>query len=121
MAVTPRVFCAVSAVMTDKPYAPSAENALRSAWMPAPPPESEPAMVRTLGIGWVMVFKRIRAGERAPATVKSGGFKQSQGGETRVGSAADRRYHRDTARSRTFDMGGVVQLDAAYGNRWMHG
>ena len=32
------------------PNTRNAENVLRSAWMPAPPPESEPAMVRALGI-----------------------------------------------------------------------
>src|SRR5471032_3002767 len=37
--------------------------------MPAPPPESEPAMVRTLGIDWVMRF--------------SGGGQQSLRGEAR--------------------------------------
>src|SRR5471032_1526632 len=105
MAVTPRVFCAVSAVITDKPYAPSAENAFRSAWMPAPPPESEPAMVRTLGIDWVMRF--------------SGGGQQSLRGEARVGSGADGGNHRDPARSRSFDIGGVVQLDAADSHRRM--
>src|SRR3954469_5782569 len=31
------------------PWQPSAAKALRSAWMPAPPPESEPAIVRHLG------------------------------------------------------------------------
>src|SRR5690349_718198 len=36
------------AVMTLQPYTPSAANVLRSAWMPAPPPESEPAMVSAL-------------------------------------------------------------------------
>src|SRR3990172_5678318 len=42
---TPRVFCAVMAVRTDRPYTPKALKVLRSAWIPAPPPESEPAMV----------------------------------------------------------------------------
>src|SRR5690606_22597687 len=36
---------AVSAAIADRPCTPWAANALRSAWMPAPPPESEPAMV----------------------------------------------------------------------------
>ena len=36
---------AVTAVITDMPKAPCAAKVLRSAWMPAPPPESEPAMV----------------------------------------------------------------------------
>ena len=47
---TPREFCAVTAVITDMPYTRNAENVLRSAWIPAPPPESEPAMVSALGI-----------------------------------------------------------------------
>jgi hypothetical protein len=47
--VTPSVFCAVIAVMALMPKQPSAEKVFRSAWMPAPPPESEPAMVRVRG------------------------------------------------------------------------
>src|SRR4051794_41597056 len=31
------------------PWQPAAAKALRSAWIPAPPPESEPAIVRHLG------------------------------------------------------------------------
>src|ERR1700722_6531935 len=50
MAATPRVFCAVSAVTTEAPKTPSAAKLLRSAWMPAPPDESEPAMVSAIGI-----------------------------------------------------------------------
>ena len=48
-AVTPTVFCAVSATIADMPCAPAAANAFRSAWMPAPPPLSEPAIVSTRG------------------------------------------------------------------------
>jgi len=48
---TPTVFCAVTAVMTEEQYAPSAAHALMSAWMPAPAPESEPATVSTCGHG----------------------------------------------------------------------
>jgi hypothetical protein len=44
------VFWAVIAVMTDAPYPPLAEMAFRSAWIPAPAEESDPAMVRTIGI-----------------------------------------------------------------------
>src|SRR5262249_26141076 len=47
---TPSEFCAVTAVSTDMPNTRNAENVLRSAWMPAPPPESEPAMVRAFAI-----------------------------------------------------------------------
>src|SRR3954471_5683075 len=38
------------AVMAVMPCTPAAANALRSAWMPAPPPESEPAIERTRGV-----------------------------------------------------------------------
>src|SRR5690606_7554057 len=48
-AVTPRVCWAVSAAIADRPCTRWAANVLRSAWMPAPPPESEPAMVRVDG------------------------------------------------------------------------
>src|SRR5256885_12094227 len=43
---TSTVFCAVTAVTTLVPNTPNWGNVFRSAWMPAPPPESEPAMVR---------------------------------------------------------------------------
>ena len=46
MAVTPRVFCAVSATIADMPCAPQRAKAFRSAWIPAPPPESDEAIVR---------------------------------------------------------------------------
>ncbi len=46
---TPSEFCAVTAVSTLMPWVPRASIVLRSAWMPAPPPESEPATVRTFG------------------------------------------------------------------------
>jgi hypothetical protein len=49
--VTPAVFCAVSATIALMPWQPVAANAFRSAWMPAPPPESEPAMVSAIFIG----------------------------------------------------------------------
>jgi hypothetical protein len=44
------VFCAVTAVTTEAPYTPSAEKVFRSAWMPAPPPESEPAIVTAIAL-----------------------------------------------------------------------
>ena len=53
-AVTPLVFWAVTAVMTLALYARAAEIALMSACTPAPPPLSEPAMVRTIGVCCVM-------------------------------------------------------------------
>ncbi|WP_460495120.1 hypothetical protein [Dactylosporangium cerinum] len=39
------MFWAVSAVMTLVPKTRCAANVFRSAWMPAPPPESDPAIV----------------------------------------------------------------------------
>src|SRR5947209_17529914 len=44
---TPSVFCAVSAVTAVMAKASSIVTVLMSAWMPAPPPESEPAMIST--------------------------------------------------------------------------
>ena len=49
-AVTPRVFCAVTAVIALVPYTPCAANVFKSAWIPAPPPESLPAIVSAVGI-----------------------------------------------------------------------
>ena len=47
---TPTVFCAVIAVIAVIPWTPQRANAFRSAWIPAPPPESEPAIASTAGI-----------------------------------------------------------------------
>src|SRR4029077_10095824 len=44
---TPSVFCAVNAVTAVIAKASSIVTVLMSAWMPAPPPESEPAMIST--------------------------------------------------------------------------
>jgi hypothetical protein len=48
-AVTAVVFCAVRATIALIPWQPSAAKAFRSAWMPAPPPESEVAIVSARG------------------------------------------------------------------------
>ena len=48
---TPQVFCAAMAVMTVSAYRPYDAMVLISAWMPAPPLESEPAMLSTAFIG----------------------------------------------------------------------
>jgi len=48
-AVTPVVFCAVNATIALMPWQPAAAKAFRSAWIPAPPPESDPAIVKHLG------------------------------------------------------------------------
>ena len=47
--VTATVFCAVSATRALMPWQPAAAKAFRSAWMPAPPPESDVAMVNARG------------------------------------------------------------------------
>ena len=49
-AVTPIVLCAVIAVIAVIPCTPQRANAFKSAWMPAPPPESDPAIESTLGV-----------------------------------------------------------------------
>src|SRR5688500_12540830 len=46
---TPRVLCAVSAVIALVPKTPRAWKVLRSAWIPAPPEESLPAIVSATG------------------------------------------------------------------------
>ena len=46
MLVTPKVFCTVSAVMAHMAYTPFMVIVFRSAWMPAPPLGSLPAMDR---------------------------------------------------------------------------
>ena len=78
--VTPTVFCAVSAVIAVIPWTPQRANAFRSAWMPAPPPESEPAIERTAGTrmalrvatsaaaGQAAVGERQRGSERGRVT-----------------------------------------------------
>src|SRR5213076_717758 len=48
---TSTVFCTVMAVIAVIPCTPQRAKALRSAWMPAPPPESEPAIDSTAGTG----------------------------------------------------------------------
>src|SRR2546428_12280511 len=48
---TPSVFWMVTAVIAVMPNTPRALNVLRSAWMPAPPPESLPAIVNARGLG----------------------------------------------------------------------
>jgi hypothetical protein len=45
-AVTDTVFWAVMAVIAVVPWMPWAAKVRRSAWIPAPPPESEPAIER---------------------------------------------------------------------------
>src|SRR5438128_10574137 len=68
--LTPTVFCAVTAVTTLVPNTPNWWNVFRSAWSPAPPPESEPAIVRAIFTGAGLLTLRgagwgRRAGRRA--------------------------------------------------------
>src|SRR5262245_8236986 len=50
MARTSRGFCAVMQVTALVPCTPRAANVFKSAWIPAPPPLSEPAMDKAVGI-----------------------------------------------------------------------
>ena len=50
---TATVFCQVTAVIAVIPCTPQRANAFRSAWIPAPPPESEPAIDSTRGMARV--------------------------------------------------------------------
>ena len=50
MPLTSKVFWAVTEVSTESPYTPRVVKVLRSAWIPAPPLESDPATVSALGI-----------------------------------------------------------------------
>jgi hydroxymethylpyrimidine/phosphomethylpyrimidine kinase len=71
---TPSVFCAVSAVIAVIAKPASAVTALISAWMPAPPPESEPAMISTrprITVGG-MVVAGISARPAAPRRRRTG-------------------------------------------------
>ena len=77
---TARVFCQVTAVIAVMPWTPHRANAFKSAWMPAPPPESEPAIDSTLGtrrelVETLIPTTRIDPGcgstHRVPATALS--------------------------------------------------
>ena len=48
---TERVFWAVTHVITEVPCTPTEAKDFRSAWIPAPPPESLPAIVRAVRTG----------------------------------------------------------------------
>src|SRR3954453_7715926 len=83
IAVTPTVFCAVSAVIAVIPCTPQRANALRSAWIPAPPPESEPAMESAAGTRLAMAI-RLGGGLVAPAERAA-----HQAAELEVGQAGE--------------------------------
>ena len=50
--LTPLVFCDVTAVIAVIANDPNAVIVLISAWIPAPPEESEPAMIRIFDFGF---------------------------------------------------------------------
>jgi hypothetical protein len=52
--MTPSEFWAVIAVIAVIAWPPSIVTVFTSAWMPAPPPESEPAMINILGMAFGM-------------------------------------------------------------------
>src|SRR6185437_7532932 len=60
-----REFWAVTAVTAVMPWTPRASMVFRSAWMPAPPPESEPAIARTRG-GVDVMRASLTAAGRSP-------------------------------------------------------
>src|SRR2546422_6512714 len=66
--VTPRVFCAVTHVTTEHPWTPTAANDFRSAWIPAPPPLSLPAIVRA-----TRIVAAMRGEGKNPAPRDEGG------------------------------------------------
>ncbi len=91
--------------MAVMPCTPQAAKAFRSAWMPAPPPESDPAIVRTAGTR-VMEHKvgagrrgRGRAGRRARArrSRRSPCRARSRPGRARPASRGRRRSRRAPA------------------------
>ena len=63
-AVTSTVFWAVRATIALMPWQPSRANAFRSAWIPAPPPESEAAIVRQRGTTGTRGYHRPMATHR---------------------------------------------------------
>ena len=99
-AVTAVVFCAVSATIALMPWQPRRANAFRSAWMPAPPPESEPAIVRQRGS---RVHRWLRLPSASVATASAPGTSFSPERSSRIsprcprasgaGPAAGRRLH----------------------------
>jgi hypothetical protein len=53
------VFWAVTEVIADVPKTPRAAKVFRSAWIPAPPPESDPAMVSARHIGLLLAAPHL--------------------------------------------------------------
>src|SRR3954454_13074031 len=84
----PREFCAVTAATTCMPCTPSASIVLRSAWMPAPPPESDPATVSTRGGAGAVMPSTLRAADAAVEDARDGQRAGALGGEDDPGAAA---------------------------------
>jgi hypothetical protein len=70
-AVTPTVFWAVRAVIAVMPWTPQRANAFRSAWIPAPPPESEPAIDSTAGTERDMTLRVGRSDHGRPSSART--------------------------------------------------
>ena len=76
---TATVFCHVTAVIAVIPCTPQRANALRSAWIPAPPPESDPAIESTRGMRRPDTPGSIWTGDgKAPGTRKLEGGRGGQ-------------------------------------------
>ncbi len=69
--VTPSVFWAVTAVIADMPKTPCAANVFRSAWMPAPPLESLPAIVRAVRIPIESLIMIVQASSASTGSILS--------------------------------------------------
>ena len=78
IARTPRGFCAVRQVMALVPCTPSAANVFRSACIPAPPPLSEPAMVKATGQGGRWFTREFSAREWAKGSWKAPGIQHGR-------------------------------------------
>ena len=87
------------------PKVPSVAKVLRSAWMPAPPHGSDPAMVRTFGSG-----HRLSVRSRRAFSIR---LRSSPAGGRGIGRRHDRRDHRDAIRARPHRLGHIAGVDAA--------
>src|SRR5665811_2134823 len=77
------VFWDVTAVMAVTANTPSAPIVLMSAWIPAPAPESDPAMVSATG-GWLLIPRSCRQRDSMPRHATGGGsFRQNEPGVRR--------------------------------------
>src|SRR5439155_11491446 len=117
-AATPTVFCAVIAVIAVIPCTPAAANAFRSAWIPAPPPESEPAIASTRGmrVGSGTRRSRLRDAHVAPGRGAAHETEQLEAGERHrgVGGAsgvATRGRHGVVASRDGFEQGPQVGIE----------